>query len=165
MKSFQKSISMMLIFLFLFTCIVPLSTLAAEDNFSTPATKPAANELIDIIDLDVDANDTNILIENTVQRKKTEKRIAITQNIDLEDYLYGHSTYYNEMKKANRLDLIKNHIEETEIMIKVEDDPEAEKQMVDKRSIGENIVDKEEAIEPTADEPTADEPVADEPRR
>jgi RHS repeat-associated protein len=163
MKSFQKSISMMLIFLFLFTCIVPLSTLAAEDNFSTPATKPAANELIDIIDLDVDANDTNILIENTVQRKKTEKRIAITQNIDLEDYLYGHSTYYNEMKKANRLDLIKNHIEETEIMIKVEDDPEAEKQMVDKRSIGENIVDKEEAIEPTADEPTADEPVADEP--
>ncbi len=187
MKNIKKAISFILI-LSLFTGFVPLSTLADEGEQSAPPSPitTVLEEAADIdSDIDIDAAgemytraeqefkqefERELEQEEKISLKKPEKSVTITQNFNLEDYLYGHSTYYNELKKAGRLDLIQNRIEDTAAEIEVvepEKIPEIEEPLLEKPTLEEPVVEepveKPVAEEPAAEEPAVEEPVVEEP--
>lgn len=160
MKNTKKAISLLLI-LSLFIGIIPLSAQAAEGDNLTP---PDTIALKDLFDIDMEAAGDTI-VEKEEKREKPEKRITITQNMDLEDYLYGHSTYYNELKKVGRLDLIKNRIEDTEAVSEAiisEEQPAVEEKTGDEEKTDEEVTEEEATDDQTIDREIIEEEVADE---
>ncbi len=103
-----KIISYLLIITF-FISIVPAAVRADEISKDKEPGSYAVNIPLQEPSADVD-------ISSAESEKKAPKphvnTVTTKQYFDKEDYLYGHSSYYKELKKAGRLDLIRERIEQ-----------------------------------------------------
>ena len=103
-----KIISYLLIITF-FISIVPAAVRADEISKDK---EPGSY----VVDIPLQEPSADMDISSVESEKRASKphvnTVTTNQYFDKEDYLYGHSSYYKELKKAGRLDLIRDRIEQ-----------------------------------------------------